>query len=300
MYDLIIIGSGSAGLPAGMYASRYKLKNLVIGSQPGGALGTSHCVENYPGTISASGKLIMEGFAEHARVSGSEIIQDEVRGITGQKGDFTVQVASGKEFQTKAILLATGNQYRKLGVPGEEKFLGAGVSYCATCDGMFFRNREVAVVGGGDAAFSEALYLAELCAHVHVLVRGDRARAENIWVEKVEEKANMTIHYNTQVTEIAGNFFVESLVLQDGSSLKADGIFIAVGNQPDTSLVDHFGVALDDQGYVRVDAKQATSVPGIYAAGDITTNSDKFKQTIMSAAEGCLAAHSIHEELLRG
>lgn len=117
MYDLIIIGTGSAGLPAGMYASRYKLKNLIIGAQPGGALATSHCVENYPGTISATGKEIMERFAEHARVSGSEIIQDEATEISGVKGDFTVKTASGKEYKTKTILIATGNQYKKLGVP---------------------------------------------------------------------------------------------------------------------------------------------------------------------------------------
>lgn len=165
---------------------------------------------------------------------------------------------------------------------------------------MFFRGREVIVVGGGDAAFSEALYLGELCAHVRILVRGDRARAEDTWVDKVLAHENMTIHYGASISEIRGSLFVEEVLLQDGSVMKADGVFVAVGNEPDTHLIDRFGIDLDDQHYIRVDAKQATNIPGIYAAGDITTNSDKFKQTIMSAAEGCLAAHSIHEELLRG
>lgn len=171
MYDLIIIGSGSAGLPAGMYASRYKLNNCIIGAMPGGALATSHKVENYPGTISATGREIMDRFTEHAIAAGSELIQDEVLSVTKSGNTFTVQTASGKTLEAKYILLAIGNKYRKLGVPGEEKFLGAGVSYCATCDGMFFRNRNIALVGGGNTAITEALYLAEICKEVHILVR---------------------------------------------------------------------------------------------------------------------------------
>lgn len=171
MYDLIIIGAGSAGLPAGMYASRYKLRNCIIGAMPGGALATSHKVENYPGTLSASGREIMDRFTEHAVSAGSELIQDEVMDVTKKENIFTVKTASGRVLESKYVLLAIGNTYRKLGVPGEEKFLGAGVSYCATCDGMFFRNRTVALVGGGNTAITEALYLAEICKEVHILVR---------------------------------------------------------------------------------------------------------------------------------
>ncbi|MDD2916701.1 MAG: FAD-dependent oxidoreductase [Candidatus Gracilibacteria bacterium] len=300
MHDLIIIGAGSAGLPAGMYASRYRLKNCIIGTMPGGALATSHKVENYPGTLSASGREIMDRFTEHAVSAGSELIQDEVMDVSKNDGIFTVETASGKIFESRFVLLAIGNKYRKLGVPGEEKFLGAGVSYCATCDGMFFRNRTVALVGGGNTAITEALYLAELCKEVHILVRGSEFRAETVWIDQLAKHANIHVHFNTSVASIEGGFGVEKLIMTDGSELAVDGIFVAIGNEPNTAIIDAFSPEKDNAGYIVVDKRQQTSVPGLYAAGDITTGSNKFQQTIMSAAEGCLAAHSIHEDILKG
>ncbi len=204
MYDLIIIGTGSAGLPAGMYASRYKLKNCIIGAMPGGALATSHKVENYPGTISASGREIMDRFTEHAVAAGSEIIQDEVMDVSKNGNIFTVKTSSGKILESRYVLLAIGNKYRKLGIPGEEKFLGAGVSYCATCDGNFFRNRSVALVGGGNTAITEALYLAELCKEVHILVRGSEFKAETVWIDQLVKHSNIQVHFNTSVASIEG------------------------------------------------------------------------------------------------
>lgn len=238
MYDLIIIGAGSAGLPAGMYASRYKLKNCVIGAMPGGALATSHKVENYPGTLSASGREIMDRFTEHAVSSGTELIQDEVTSVTKDGNIFTVKTASGKTLESKYVLLAIGNKYRHLGVPGEEQFLGAGVSYCATCDGMFFRNRTVALVGGGNTAITEALYLAEICKEVHILVRGKEFRAEDVWTHQLPKHPNIHVHFETSVASIEGGFSVEKLVMTDGSELAVDGIFVAIGNQPNTAIVD--------------------------------------------------------------
>ena len=285
MYDLIVIGAGSAGLPAGMYAARYKLRTLVIGELLGGALTQSHCVENYPGYKSIPGTELMDLFREHALTSGAEVITGRVTGISGSFGDFTVTTDRGDTYKSKALLIAQGNQYRKLGVTGEEKFIGSGVSYCATCDGNFFRNREVAMVGGGDSAVTEALYLAEICARVHVLVRRDTFRAEKVWLDKLLAHPHITIHYNTEVSEIQGGFGVERLILKNGETLAVDGIFIAIGNEPDTRLFAEYNLAKDGEGYIQVDAAQMTSVPGIYAAGDITTNSNKFKQTIMSAAE---------------
>jgi thioredoxin reductase (NADPH) len=298
-YDLIIIGAGSAGLPAAMYASRYKISNLVIGELPGGALATSHQVENWPGVLSASGKVIMDTFADHARHFGSEILQDRVSTVAGSDGAWEITTLSGKSFTSSKLLLGTGNKYRRLGVAGEERLIGAGVSYCATCDGNFFKNKIVAMVGGGDAAITESLYLADLCAEVHILVRGGTLRAETVWVEQIKKRANVTLHYNTQVEEIKGEWNVEELLLKNGETMKVHGIFIAVGSDPDTKLIDHLSPAKDDSGCIVVDKRQATSIPGLYAAGDVTTNSNKFKQTIMSAAEGCLAANSIHEDMLR-
>lgn len=298
-YDVIIVGAGSAGLPAGMYASRYKLKNIVIGAQPGGALATSHKVENYPGTLSASGKEIMDNFAEHAKTSGSEILLDSVTDISKIDGGFEVKTPS-KTFTSKFVILATGNTYRKLWVPGEAEFLGKGVSYCATCDGMFFKGRDIVLVGGGNTALTEALYLSELCNKVYLVHRKDTFRAEDIWVEQAKKHENIEFVLNEEVDHLEGGLFLEKVILKSGKELAADGFFVAIGSDPSTSLVENMNPEMDDEGCLVVDKRQETSVKGLYAAGDVTTNSNKFKQTIMSAAEGCLAADSIHEDMLRG
>lgn len=301
MLDTIIIGAGSAGLPAGMYASRYKLSNIIIGELPGGALGTSHCVENWPGVLSDSGKSIMDNFALHARTAGSEILQERVETITKNgEYDFTVTTSTGKEFESRTVILATGNKYKKLWVPGEIEFIGQWVSYCATCDGNFFKNLTVAVVGGGNTAITEALYLAEICKEVHILIRTDKIRAEDIWVEKAKKHANIVFHYFTEVAEIRWDMMgMKSILCKDGSSLDLDGIFIAVWNEPFTGLIDHLSPEKDNEGCLVVDKRQETNIRWLYAAWDVTTNSNKFRQTIMSAAEGCLAANSVHEDILR-
>ncbi len=299
-YDLVIIGAWSAGYPTGMYASRYKIKNLIIWGQPGGALATSHKVENYPGTISASGKEIMDNFKDHAVGAGSEILEEMVTELTKHDTHFHIKTSSGKEFTSKYVVLATGNNYRHLGAKGEEEMLGKWVSYCATCDGMFFKGRDVVLVGGWNTALTEALYLAEICNKVYIVHRRDTFRAEDIWVEQAKKIENIEFVLNEEVDEISGKFFVEEVKLKSGKVLKADGIFVAVGSDANTTLVDHMNPEKDDEGCLVVDARQETTIPGLFAAGDVTTNSNKFKQTIMSAAEGCLAADSIHEEILRG
>ena len=299
-YDLIIVGTGSAGLPAGMYASRYKIRNLVIGKEPGGALATSHRVENWPGELGASGADIMGRFEAHAKASGSEVLYGTVASVAMPKPHFfEVTTQAGETFTSDFVILATGNGYKHLGIPGEDRLLGAGVSYCATCDGNFFRKKKVVMVGGGDAAFTEALYLAELCSQVTILVRGDKARAEDIWVDKAQATPNVTIRYGAVPEEVVGATKVEGVRLKGGETVPCDGVFVAVGSLPQTALVDHLGVAKDETGCIVVDSAQRTNVPGLYAAGDITTGSHKFRQTIMSAAEGCLAAHCVHEEILK-
>ena len=186
-----------------MYASRYKLSNIIIGELPGGALATSHCVENWPGVLSDSGKSIMDSFAKHAETAGSTILQERVETVAKNgEYNFTVTTTSGTEYKSKTVILATGNQYKKLGVPGEIEFIGQGVSYCATCDGNFFRGLSVAVVGGGNTAITEALYLAEIAREVHIFVRTDKVRAEDIWVEKAKKHSNIIFHYFTEVAEI--------------------------------------------------------------------------------------------------
>lgn len=301
VFDTIIIGAWSAWLPAGMYASRYKLSNIIIGELPGGALATSHCVENWPGVLSETGKTIMDDFAEHAIVAGSTILQERVETLA-KDGEYayTVTTSTGKIYQSRTVILATGNKYKKLGVPGEIELIGQGVSYCATCDGNFFWGLKVAVVGGGNTAITEALYLAEICSEVHILIRTDKIRAEDIWVEKAKKHSNIIFHYFTEVAEIQwGMMGMTGILCKDGSTLPVDGIFIAVGNEPFTGLVDHLSPEKDTEGCLVVDKRQETTVKWLYAAGDVTTNSNKFRQTIMSAAEGCLAANSVHEDILR-
>ena len=301
MYDLIIIGAGSAGLPAGMYASRYKLKNIIIGEMPGGALSTSHCVENFPGVLSAPGAEIMDNFKKHAESAGSEILQDHVE-VVSKIGEnhFSVSTMGGKNFDAKRILLATGNTYKMLGIPGEKEFYGQGVSYCATCDGNFYKNLTVGVVGAGNTAITEALYLAEIAKEVHIFVRGNVIRAENIWTEKANNTSNIIFHMNTQVTEVQGNMMgVTGVILNTGENLTLDGLFVAIGSTPITHIVDNLSPQKDGEWCLVVDQRQETTIPGLYAAGDVTTNSNKFRQTIMSAAEGCLAANSILEDILK-
>jgi len=205
-----------------------------------------------------------------------------------------------KEITSKYVILASGNTYRKLWVPGEAEFLWKWVSYCATCDGNFFKNRDVVLVGGGNTALTEALYLSELCNKVYLVHRKDTFRAENIWVEQAQKKENIEFVLNEEVDHIQGSFYLEEVVLKSGKILKADGFFVAIWSDPSIDLVADMNPEIDNENCLIVDKRQETSVTWLYAAGDVTTNSNKFKQTIMSAAEGCLAADSIHEDILRG
>jgi len=296
MYDLIIIWAWSAGYPAGMYASRYKLKNLIIGAQPGWALATSHRVENYPGTISAPWKEIMDNFKLHAVKSGSEMVNEIVEKIEKVDDIFHITTSSKKEYKSKYVIIATWNNYRKLWAKWEQEFLWKWVSYCATCDWNFFRNRDVVMVGWWNAALTEALYLAEICNKVYLVHRKDTFRAENSWVEKVKNTPNIELVLNEEVEEIKWNMLVEKILLKSWKTLKANWIFIAIWSVPNTRIVDNLNLEKDKDGCLIVDKKQETSLKWLYAAWDITTNSDKFKQAIMSAAEWCLAAHSVHEK----
>lgn len=300
MYDLIIVWAWSAGYPAWMYASRYKIKNLIIGAMPGWALATSHKVENYPGTISAPWKEIMDSFKEHAVSSGSEIVQEIVSDIVKQWDLFLVKTTNWNQYQAKKVIIATGNNHRHLGAKWENEFLGKWVSYCATCDGMFFKWRDIVLVGWWNTALTEALYLADICKKVYLVHRSDTFRAEDIWIEQASKKENIEFVLKEEVEEIKGDFmWVNEIALKSWKIIKADGIFVAVWTLPNTSVVDSLNPAKDSEWCLVVDARQETSISGLYAAWDVTTNSNKFKQTIMSAAEWCLAANSVHEDLLR-
>jgi len=299
MYDIIIIWAGSAGYPAGMYASRYKLKNLIIGGQPGWALATSHKVENYPWILSAPGKEIMDNFKKHAETSGSEILQEMVEKVTKHKNHFHIITSSKKEFKSKKVILATWNNYRHLWVEWEKEFLWRWVSYCATCDWMFFKWKNVIIAWGWNTALTEALYLSEIVNKVYIVHRRDTFRAEDLWVEKVKNKANIELVFNEEVEEIVWDvLWMTHVNLKSEKQIKAEWIFVAIWSIPNTNVVNELNPEKDDDWCLIVDKRQQTSISGLYAAWDVTTNSNKFKQTIMSAAEGCLAADSIHSDLI--
>ncbi len=299
-HDLIIIWAWSAWYPAGMYASRYKIKNIIIGAQPGGALATSHKVENWPGVFSAPGKQIMDSFKEHAENSGSEILNELVVDLEKKDDIFYIKTSSGKEFSSKYVIVATWNSHKHLWVKWEEEFLWKWVSYCATCDGNFFKNMTVVVAGWGNTAVTEAIYLSDICKKVYLVHRRDTFRAEDIWVEQARKRENIEFVLNEQIEEIAGWFFMEKVILKSGRELPAEGMFVAVGTNPNVQVIEKLTPEKDEEWCLVVDKRQQTSVKGLYAAGDVTTNSNKFKQTIMSAAEWCLAANSVHEDIIRG
>lgn len=301
-YDLIIIGAGPAGLNASIYASRYGLKNVVIGGIPGGLTSQTHEIGNWLGSPDISGFDFVKNSTGHVKKFGTEIINSLVDEISKNEDEtFNVLLSNGDKFEAKALLVATGSKHRKLGVTGEKEFLGKGVSYCATCDGFFYKNKTVGIVGGNDSAVSAAVFMADIAEKVYLIYRGEKLRAENFWVVAAEKNKKIEIVYNTNIKEIRGEEKITEVSLDNlyaGSDmLKLDGVFIEIGFVPNSELVKELGVELDIDGYIKIEENCKTSVNGIWAAGDITTGSNKFKQIITAASEGAIAANSIQEYL---
>ncbi|MDR1971851.1 MAG: FAD-dependent oxidoreductase [Treponema sp.] len=313
--DLIIIGAGPAGLTAAQYGARANLGTLVIERlAPGGQALNIEALENYPGNV---GRYDAEGKALAGPRSGYAFAQDlhrqaeafGARFLTGEAaaldkaGDlFTVTLGTGEAKRAPAVILAAGAIHRTLGAPGEERLRGRGVSYCATCDGPFFRNKKIVVVGGGDAACDEAQYLSRLSDRVVLLHRRDRFRAQKGLVERVRSNPHIEVRLNTIVREIRGEERVDSLLLDrsDNSGRAAgqswqeaaDAVFIFVGTVPQSSLA---GAAKDEAGYLITNQRMETSVPGLFAAGDLRAS--PFRQVVVAAADGAIAAHCAAEYL---
>lgn len=295
MYDLIIIGSGPAGLSAAVYAKRAGLNTVVIEKDPmsGGQVLTTYEVDNYLGMPGINGFDMGMQFRAHADKLGVEFKETEVTGIEDLGNSKLVKTQAG-DMETKAVLVATGARHAHLQVPGEEELSGMGVSYCATCDGAFFRNRTVAVVGGGDVALEDAIYLARFCSKVYLIHRRDELRGARVLQEEVAALSNVEVLYSHTVSEIQGEEQVEGLLLKDVKSgeekmLPVNGIFIAVGIHPVSELLK--GIAeQDEQGYVLAGEDGKTSVEGIYVAGDIRKK--PLRQIITAVADGANAAVS--------
>ncbi len=295
-YDVIIIGSGAAGYTAALYSVRYKLKTLVVGLQEGGQSSLAHDIENYPGFVSIKGPELMKKFKESAVEYGTETKMDEVNKIEkNEDNTYSIHLTySGEKLTTKTVLLALGTKNRKLGAIGEDKFYGKGITYCATCDGMFFKEKTVGIVGAGDSAVTAAIYMAELCPKVYLFVRRDQMRAEPIWQEKLFAKTNIEVVYNTSIKEFAGDTKLEKVISTDGKEFTLDGCFIEIGADPNTALLDTFTIEKDKGGYIVVDKEQALpNNAGLFSAGDVTTGSNHFHQIATAVGEGAVAANSM-------
>lgn len=301
MYDLLIIGSGPAGLGAAIYGERAGLKLAVLDRSPisGGQVLTTYEVDNYLGMPKMSGNDISEHFREHADKLGVSFITANVEFVEDLGEKKIVHTDEG-DFETKTIILATGAVHAMLGVEGEMKLAGMGVSYCATCDGAFFRGRTVAVVGGGDVAVEDAIFLAGICKKVYLIHRRDVLRAASSLQKKLKSLPNVEILWNSEVSKIQGEDMVESLLLyqnqlKEDRILEVKGVFIAVGILPNTESFQGL-VDMDEKGYILADESCATSTMGIFAAGDIRKKA--LRQIITAVADGANAVNSVQNYLI--
>ncbi len=304
MYDLIIIGAGPAGITAAIYAKRAGLDTLWIDSSfiPGGQIVDSSLVDNYPGLPNVSGTELADRLAGHAELLGMTPVREKVlsiKKISKEPHDFFVLQTKKNQYEAKSVILAIGASHRHLGIPGEEELSGMGVSYCATCDGAFFRDRTVVVVGGGNTACEDALFLSKICKGVILVHRRDTLRADHVIQKLVMDDPNIRIVWNSVPVKIEGENQVTGLAIRnrltgEESILVCEGVFIAVGMIPNTDLVRGM-VEMDETGYICAGEDCATSLPGLYAAGDIRTK--HLRQVVTAAADGANAVASIQRLL---
>ncbi len=292
--DLLIIGAGPAGCSAAVYAARSGIKTIIAGgAMPGGQLLQTNDIENYAGFINpVPGFELMDNMHKQCKRLGVEIVSDEIVKLEGTNTPFMLTAAGGTQYQATAVIIAAGASARWLGVEGEERLKGHGVSACATCDGFFFKGKEVVVVGGGNTAFEDALFLSQICPKVTLVHRREGFRADAVTVEKVKNTPNISMQLNCVPEQVLGDTAVTGVVLrnvktQEKIEVPCAGIFVAVGAVPQTAWLKGSGVALEDNGLVKVDARQHTNIDGVFAAGDCTES--EFRQAVVAAGSGAKA-----------
>ncbi len=294
MQDIVIIGSGPAGLSAAIYAKRANLDVVIVEKTfyGTGQIAESSQVDNYPGLPGTNGFDLGEKFRQHAESLGVEFKTAEVVGFEQKDKIWSVKLKDETELEAKAVIYAAGAVHRHLGIPGENELAAKGVSYCATCDGSFFRGRKVAVVGGGDTALDDALYLSKLAEKVYIVHRRDEFRGSPLTVEKLKATENVELVLSAVPEKVEGNDSVTGLVLKDGRTIQVDGVFIAVGMIPLSNAVEGV-VELDSAGYIKADETCVTSADGFFAAGDVRTKA--LRQVVTAVADGACAVTSAEE-----
>lgn len=292
-YDVLILGAGPAGLTAAIYTGRYNMSTAVVGKSIGGTANLAGELENWPGFI-GPGMELMKKFKEQADRFGARFLESEVEHVEKDENGFVLHV-QGKEIHGRTLIIALGTEHRKLNIKGEKELLGKGVSYCATCDGNFFKGKEVVVIGGADSAAKAALYLGDICTNVTIVYRREEIRCEPINLKKIKGHNNIDVIYHANPVEIVGENKVEGVRIKieepdkevKEKELKADGVFIEIGATPVVDVIEGLGLDIDC-GYIKTDASAKTNIGGCFAAGDISNNN--LKQVVTAAGEGAIAA----------
>lgn len=302
IYDVIIVGGGPAGLSAAIYAKRARMEVLLIesGFFSGGQIINTHEIDNYPGFYHKSGMELGEAFEQHAKELLVTTVRETVTDLV-LEGNVKRVKTTANEYETKTVILAMGAKFRTLSVPGEEKFTGSGVSYCATCDGAFFRNKTVAIVGGGDVAAADAIFLSRICKKIYMIHRRDKLRCAAIYQEHLRGSENVEFVWDSVLKEIQGDAKVTSLLVQNVKTnatkeLPVDGVFIAVGNVPNNELIKD-KLTLDGAGYVCANEDGRTNIPGVLVAGDLRTK--PLRQVVTAVSDGANCITSIEEYLIQ-
>jgi len=305
VYDVIVVGGGPAGLTAALYSARYELKPVVIAKLVGGYMTEAPVVDDYPGLPDTPGEELVNKFVSHVRKYNVPIIQDEVVNVYRKNGLWCAETASEKTICGYAVILAVGSEKRKLDVKGEDEFAGRGVSYCATCDGPLFKDKVVAVVGGGNSALTSALYLASLASKVYLIHRRDTFKAFKVYVEKAASNPKIEILKNTIVKEIVGDTRVRGIKVYDRNrgeekTLIVDGVFVEIGLKPPIEFFEKIGLEVDESGHVVVKVDRSTNLEGVFVAGDAAGGPYKyrFEQIITAAADGAIAADAAFKYIL--
>ncbi|MFH1249104.1 MAG: FAD-dependent oxidoreductase [archaeon] len=297
IYDVAILGAGPCGLSAGIYCARYGLKTIIISKDTGGMANNAAHVENWPG-FSGSGIELMQNFLEQTKKFGVEVIRREIVNIN-KDNDFLIQTSKNENIKAKAVIICLGTDKKKLNISGEDKFLGKGVSYCATCDGVFFKGKTIAIVGGRNSCAQTAIMMSDFCKKVYIVYRQNKLNCDDLLEMKIKNRKNIEMVYDSDPLRLEGNDFLEKMIVKDSKEkereLLVDGVFVEIGSIPATSIIKKMGVNTDEAGYIIVDEGMKTNVSGVFAGGDITAK--QLRQILTSSSDGAVASYSAYKFL---